>query len=249
MMRLGIVAIGVAPAAMLLSGCERTAPVPASQPAGTTSAPSSQPCADEMANVRELMQNLGQRGSEGLPPGHPPIGDMAERPTMPEMPPSSRSAVNLEYTAPDTWQKEAPHGMFRREQYRLPRAAGDSEDGELAVFGGGIGGGVEANVQMWRSQFTLPDGQPIPDEGVVRQTLDVNGLDVTVVDIAGRYRGRAMMLGTSAPAAKDSYRMLGAIVETPGRPWYFKAVGPAETIAQHREEFMDFLHTLKVKED
>ncbi len=245
MMRSCVTAAGLlVAAAILLTGCERTSPPPASQPAPPTSAPS-QPRGDELANLRGL--DHGPRAADELPPGHPPIGDMAERPTMPELPATSRPALALAYTAPDTWQKEAPRSMLRLEQFRLPHAEGDAEDGELAVFGGGIGGGVDANVQMWRAQFALPDGQAIPDEGVVQQTLAVNNLKITVVDIAGRYSGRSMAPGTSAPAAKEDYRMLGAIVETPSGPWYFKAVGPLRTIAAHREEFMDFLRTIKVK--
>jgi hypothetical protein len=246
MRRSRVVAVsGLVAAVSLLSGCERTVP-PASQPAPGTSTPSSQPGSSETANLRGLTQERGPRGPAELPPGHPPIGEMTERPTLPELPATSRP-VQLEYTVPDTWQKEAPQGMLRLEQYRLPRADDDLEDGELAVFGGGIGGSVEANVQMWRSQFTLPDGQPIPDDAVVRQTLEPHGLTITLVDIAGRYSGRSMRPGTSAPAPKETYRMLGAIVETPGGPWYFKAIGPAHTIAAHRDEFMDFLRSLKVK--
>jgi len=245
MMRLGAVIGGTLVAfAVVLAGCERgTLPTATSQPAQT--AASTQPTADEMANVRELVQNLGQRGSEALPAGHPPIGNRPDKPTMPELPTASRPTVTLKYAAPDTWQKEPPKGPLRVDQYRLPRAPGDPEDAELAVFGSNIGGSVEANVQAWRGQFSLPDGQPIPDEGVVLQTLDVNGLKITVLDIAGRYTPRAMMPG-APPPPKDGYRMLGAIVETPGGPWYFKAIGPAETIGNHREEFIEFLRSMTV---
>jgi hypothetical protein len=244
MMRLGAVIGGTLVAfAVVLAGCERgTSPTATSKPAQT--AASTQPTADEMANVRELVQNLGQRGSEALPAGHPPIGNRPDKPTMPELPTTSRASVTLKYTAPDTWQKEPPKGPLRVDQYRLPRAPGDLEDAELAVFGSNIGGGVEANVQAWRGQFSLPDGQPIPDEGVVLQRLDVNDLKITVVDIAGRYTPRAMMPEAAPPASKDGYRMLGAIVETPGGARFFKAIGPAETIGNHREEFIEFLRSM-----
>jgi hypothetical protein len=243
-MRAGVIATAVLAAALLLPvGCERTNPSPA-QPVPATSAPSTRPSGEALTNLGGLAQ---ERGFPELPPGHPPVGPMTEMPTMPELPTASRPAAQLDYTVPDTWQKETPRGMLRLAQYRLPRADDDPEDGEVAVFGSGIGGSIDAIVQMWRSQFTQPDGQPIPEDAVVRQTLEAGGMQITVVDIAGNYSARSMMPGASAPAPKDGYRMLAAIVETPAGPWYFKATGPAHTIAAHREEFMNLLRSIKAK--
>ncbi len=248
MKRLGLIVTSMLTiATVLLSGCERSEePTTASKPPPAAAA-STQPSADEMANVRELVQNMDQRGTANLPAGHPPIGNLPEKPTVPELPTASRPTVSLKYTPPDTWQKEPVKSTMRHDQYRLPRAAGDPEDGELAVFGAGVGGSVEANVQRWRGQFTTPDGQPVPDDAMVRQLLEVNGLKITVVDTAGRYNAGSMMPGAPA-SARDSYRMLGAIVETPGGPWYFKAVGPANTIGQHRDAFMEFLRSMRVEQ-
>jgi hypothetical protein len=195
--------------------------------------------------VRELVKELGQRGSDNLPAGHPPIAGMGEKPVMPELPAASKPAVNLTYAPPDTWQKEPVKSGLRYDQYRLPRIEGDAEDGELAVFSAGVGGTIALNIARWRSQFTLPDGKPIPDEGVVQQLLESNGLKVTLVDIAGRYNPGAMMTGMPS-GPKDNYRMLGAIVETSAGPWYFKAVGPAETMGHHRDDFLAFLQTMRV---
>lgn len=247
MQRNVLLASALAVAAGLWSGCERSdQPASTAQPAPSASA-STQPTSDEIANVREVVDRLGQRSMDALPAGHPPIGPAADGPLMPDLPPTTGPAVKLIYTAPDTWQQEPVRGPLRVDQYRLPRAPGDAEDAELTVFGSNIGGGVEANVQFWRGQFSLPDGQPIPDVAVVRQTIEVNELTITLVDIAGRFQPRAMMPGAPAPAPQDGYRMLGVIVETPGGPWYFKAVGPAETIGRHRAAFVEFLHTMKIE--
>jgi hypothetical protein len=207
--------------------------------------PGTQPTAEDVANVRELVRDLGQRGSENLPAGHPPVAGMGEKPVLPELPVASKPAVKLTYTPPETWQKEPVKGPLRYEQYRLPRAPGDTEDAELVVSTG-IGGGLALNLARWRGQFSLPNGQPVPDEGVVQQTLEANGLRITVVDIAGRYNAGAMMTGMPS-TPKDNYRMLGAIVETAGGLWYFKALGPAETIGVHRDEFLAFLHTIEAE--
>jgi hypothetical protein len=51
-----------------------------------------------------------------------------------------------------------------------------------------------------------------------------------------------MMPGATGP--KADYRMLGAAVETPAGPWYFKASGPAATMARHRAGFFEMLDSL-----
>jgi hypothetical protein len=246
MTRFGAVTAGMLViAATVLFGCEPSVP-PTATTKSAQPAAGSQPTAEEVANVRELMQNLGQRGAEGLPAGHPPIGNVPEKPTMPELPVASQAAVKLTYTAAATWQREPVRSAMRLDQYRLPRAAGDGEDGELVIFGAGIGGGIEANIARWRGQFTAADSQPVPDSAVRQEAFEANGLKITVVDITGQYAGGMSMGSTSAPT-KENYRMLGAITETPGGPCYIKALGPDKTIEEHRAEFMDFLRSIKAE--
>lgn len=228
--------------ALCSPGCERGAP-PAkptsTQPAGT------QPTASEMANVREFMQVNSPRGAAALPQGHPPVGDTAARPTT--LPAElSRPPVPLKYAAPETWQREPVKSGMRIDQYRLPRAEGDTEDAELAVTAN-IGGGIEANIERWRAQFSSADGGPVPDSAFAREQLEApQGLKITLVDVTGRYAGAAMG-SPGASAAKENYRMLAAIVETPGGPWFFKATGPAATIGKHRQAFVEFLRTMKLE--
>jgi hypothetical protein len=222
------------------AGCERTPQTPA-PPAAT--APTTQPSADELATIRRSVQEKQQQNQAmgALPAGHPPIDGSAARQPMPMG--MNRPAVTpVNYAAPTAWQKEQPRSNMRSDQYRLPRAEGDAEDGELAVFPG-LGGGVDANIDRWKGQFSTPEGQPIPPEAFIRQTLDVNGLKVTFVDIAGRYDPGMMAGGSGGP--KQGFRMLGAVVETPEGEVYFKATGPSTTMANQRDAFLEFLKTMK----
>src|SRR5262249_45098945 len=79
-----------------------------------------------------------------LPPGHPPTG-----------------GADLAWTAPDAWPTVPPTSSMRKAQYRIPKAAGDAEDGECAVFyfGAGQGGDVKANVDRWAGQFVDAAGK------------------------------------------------------------------------------------------
>ena len=57
---------------------------------------------------------------------------------------------------------------------------------------------------------------------------NVNGLTVEVIDLAGTYHPA---MGPMEHTAKPSWRLLGAVVEDGDRgPWYWRAVGPAETM-------------------
>lgn len=230
---------------LALTACERQSP-PATS-ANTTPA-ATQPTAEDLAAVRSMNKPqataAGQRttADQSLPVGHPP---MDGRSAAMKMPPPRAGAANLKYTAPATWEKQPVRSNLRADQYKLPRVEGDAEDGELAVFTAGIGGGPEANIERWKGQFTTPDGQPIPPEAFVREEFEANGLKITLVDIAGRFNAGAMAMAGSAAGPKDNYRMLGAIVETPDGPWFFKATGPSATMGAHRAEFVEFLKSMR----
>jgi hypothetical protein len=233
-------------AVLTIPACEQSEPPPATQPATQTT---SQPTQDELANLRDYArQNAPQQTAQRLPAGHPPTGQPgAQPPAAPSrMPPPP--AANLTYTAPKTWQQEPVRSSMRKAQFRLPRAEGDTEDGLLTVFyfGPGGGGGVEANVDRWRNQFVGPGNGPVPDDDFTREEMEANGLKITVVEVHGRFAPGAMG-AAEPPPARDEYHMLAAIVDTPAGPWYFKAIGPQETMQQHRPAFMEFLQTMSTE--
>ena len=74
---------------------------------------------------------------------------------------------------------------MRVAEFVVPKAAGDSEDAEAIVyFFGGSGGTVDANIDRWIGQMQQPDGSASKDKAR-RETLTINGLKVTTVDVAG----------------------------------------------------------------
>jgi hypothetical protein len=133
---------------------------------------------------------------------------------------------------------------MRAATYRVPATAGDTEDGECAVFffGPGQGGGVEANIERWIGQFEQPDGKP-SGERAKRQKETINGLAVTTIDLTGTYAGGGPMMG-GAGQKKTGYRLLGAIVDGPQGAVFFKFTGPTATVAAARGEFEGLLKSL-----
>ena len=153
-------------------------------------------------------------------------------------------AARLRFSVPASWTRVPAPSDFRAAQMKIPRAGEDNEDGSLVLFhfGEGKGGSVQENLDRWYGQFTQPDGKPSRDAAVITMKT-VNDLRITAVDLAGTYQGMAM--GGAKEAAKPGYRMLAAIVEGKGGPWFWKAVGPEATIAGAKSGFDAMLASLE----
>jgi hypothetical protein len=150
----------------------------------------------------------------------------------------------LTFTPPQGWISEAPTSSMRKAQYRLPRAEGDPEDAEMAVFYfSGGGGGVQANINRWTSQFEISAGSS--NASVVRTTHKVvHGIPLTIVDISGAYTAPSMG-STMQSKKKENFRMLAAVAEAGDGPWFFKLTGPSKTVAKWEKSFQSFLDTVQ----
>jgi hypothetical protein len=143
---------------------------------------------------------------------------------------------NLKSTAPDTWKEEKPNSSFRLTQFRLPRAAGDGADAELAIFKN-IGGSAQANVDRWKGQFVPPEGKV--------QELKIAGCKALYLDIAGTFLdGRPGAPGDQAQK-RANYRMLAVHFEGPRTIYHIKLTGPEKTIASHKKAFDEWLRGFK----
>jgi hypothetical protein len=131
--------------------------------------------------------------------------------------------------------------------YRIAPAKGDTDPAELAIFyfGAGQGGAVDANVKRWLGQFQKADGSPISEKDARSKKETLNGLSVTTLDVKGTYTGGGPMMGPSTP--KPGYRLLGAIVEGPEGPLFFKLTGPERTAASAEKGFRKLLESVKKK--
>jgi hypothetical protein len=127
---------------------------------------------------------------------------------------------------PDAWKTVPNTSSMRIATYRVPRAQGDTDDADVSVTR--AGGGTEANIRRWVGQFDEA-GQDKRTEKTVR------GLKITTVEVSGTFIGGGMMGGASGP--KKGWALLGAIVETPGSPYFFKLTGPAASVRAARPAF------------
>lgn len=197
-------------------------------------------------------------GADALPPGHPPIDGAAAAP--PPQPaggalPAGHPPVGGGGSAPSELKFDTPGGwtlapltpgLGRKGQYVIPKAEGDSDDGEAIVFffGSTQGGNVALNLDRWRSMFSGPDGAPLPAEAAKTETFDAGHMKVTLLDVTGRYTPSSM--GRPQGGPKDNYRMLGAVIETPGGNWFVRATGPNATMEKNRAAMIEFLKSAKM---
>jgi hypothetical protein len=154
-------------------------------------------------------------------------------------------AAGIEFQAPDGWIQEVPSSTMRVAQYRILGVDGDQADSEMVVFHfGGGGGSVQANLDRWVGQFTTVEGGPVSDQVRISER-EGQGVDITMVDVRGTYHeSRGLMMAETT--ARPGYRMLAAVVEGTGGPWFFKLTGPENTVSQSEDRFRSLLDSLQL---
>jgi hypothetical protein len=161
-----------------------------------------------------------------LPPDHPSIGTSNPHASTFGATPSEEERAAIAWKAPPSWRVAPNPSSMRIATYRIPGPKGDDEEGELSVTR--AGGTAKANADRWIGQF---DGAA----DASREERTVQGFRVTIVSVAGTFRGGGMMGAPSPP--RPSWALLGAIVETPDSPYFFKLVGPVSTVKASRPSF------------
>jgi hypothetical protein len=160
---------------------------------------------------------------------------------------SQSAAGELRFKAPDGWANEKSSSAMRVAQYKLPKAEGDKEDASLVLdyFGANQGGTSQANIDRWIAQMQQPDGSDSKSKAKT-DTLTVNGLKVTTVDVTGTYTAE-MAPGSQTFHNDNDYRLRAAVIETPKGNYFVKLTGPAKTITRWDQSYNDYLKSFEFK--
>jgi hypothetical protein len=154
-----------------------------------------------------------------LPPNHPPISPTsADSSFAPDESPPA-----LAWSAPRGWEVAANRSPMRLATYRVPGTAGGAE---LTVTR--AGGSTADNLERWVGQFDAAG----PDK---RTERTVGGFRVSMLEVGGTYEGGMTKAGSET--AHPGWALLGAVVETDGPFYFFKMVGPADTVRAARPAF------------
>lgn len=192
-------------------------------------------CCAALACVQCKKQPEPQRSEPALTPV--PALSVA-LPVTSVLPPTAAAAVT--WVDPPKWTRLPASNPMRKATYKIPRASGDAEDGELAVFyfGPSEGGGVEANIDRWTKQFSN-----VKPDALRRGEREANGLKQHTIEIDhGTF---ASGMPGQAAQAKDGFGLLGGIVQAPSGAYFFKLTGPAATVKASKAAFYELLDSVK----
>lgn len=174
----------------------------------------------------------GHPGAAGeLPPGHPPLDEGATFAAS-----TAAAEHELAWKTSERWELVPSTSSMRLATYRIPKQEGDAEAPEMSVTR--AGGSVDANAQRWIDQFG-----PEATKTAQRTTRKVGELEVTIVEVEGKFAGG---MG-SAARDEDSWALLGAIVSTPGMPYFFKLTGPTKSVKAAKPEFDALISSLALR--
>jgi len=210
-----------------LAACKNTAPAPA---AAVTESP-------ESAAQHEAFARAPSEPTR--PVTAPTETPAAAAPAAPRAPfdPAHPSAGGITWTVPEGFTYRAPASEMRLAEYIVGRV-GDS-DVALSLFHfPGMGGTIDANLQRWIGQFTQPDGSSTLAQ-THSTTITVGALRVTTIETHGHFEGGSMGGGNG-----DDYRLLGAIVEAPEGPVFFKLVGPRAVVDAAEARFQAMVRSV-----
>jgi hypothetical protein len=146
----------------------------------------------------------------------------------------------LALSVPKEWTRKPGSNPMRLAEFVLPGPGGEVT---LVVsrFAGG-GGDAAANVERWKTQFTRVDGSDIGDAAKVT-VVDKAPLKITTVDIEGTNIA-PVMPGAPERLNEAGARLLGAIVEGSGDPYFFKAAGSSKTLTVWEPGFRAAVETM-----
>jgi len=139
---------------------------------------------------------------------------------------------------PSTWFWIAPSSSFVMCNYVVPGVEGS----ELAMFAisrfdQGQGGDLSLNLKRWNSKFNTYEGAPVKP---TVQTILVHGAESTIVEFRGEY------MGAGAAWHRPDQKLLVVIFSDDSGTYYFKLLGPTETIEAHRDSFLTFLEKIEL---
>ena len=144
----------------------------------------------------------------------------------------------LKMSVPKDWVKETPKSSMRLAQYKADNA-------ELIVFyfGKNGAGSTQANIDRWASQFKDKKSGGIASAKTEGKTF--GKLKATTTYIEGSYAAGMGPMSKNNGGDQDDWAMSGAIVESSNGPYYFKLIGPKETVDAQKSRFDAFLESAK----
>ncbi len=141
-----------------------------------------------------------------------------------------RASDCIFFTAPAAWIEEEPSNNMRKAQFKVvdkEKKAGDAwfVISKLALQP------IEPNIDRWAKQMGLESGKGVEMKGNHAFWL----VDFTVAYTSDQ--------GEETPSA----RMIAAILNSGSASWFFKLIGPTDTVADYKDDFIAMMKSVKDK--
>jgi hypothetical protein len=149
----------------------------------------------------------------------------------------------LKSRVPTDWVEEDPTSRFRVKQFRLPAVKDDKDNAEVVIFyfGEGSGGSAADNIKRWKGMFVPPEGKKIDDVTKVEKKK-IHGVSATYFDIHGTYLFKERPFDpASETSRRPNYRMINVYFESKKGPYFFRLVGPADTVENYKKGFDEWV--------
>lgn len=151
--------------------------------------------------------------------------------------------AGLKSTTPGDWKEETPSSKLRQGQFKVPKAEGDKDDAEVAIFFSPGGGGIEANLKRQTAAFQPAEGKE--KVGDKQEKLKIGGNDGVYQEVTGTFIKKPFPMaekGTPMPGWKQIY----VIFETKdGAVASLWLRGPEKTVEKHKKAFDEWVKAFK----
>jgi hypothetical protein len=157
--------------------------------------------------------------------------------------------AGMKSVTPASWKEEPlPPKSMRMMQFKLPKAEGDSEDAELALFALRGGGSVQANLERQEKKFDL--GGKKAEDAIKTDKIKVGSHEAVLQDIKGTLLKKFPPFDPNAKITRvPDYEQIYVIFEAKegdGTILYsMTLLGPAKTVEKHKKEFEGWLKNFK----
>lgn len=195
---------------------------------------SSEPGSVQTAASQKPVSSQDAVPDEPPPQSEPPLEDETEKTGSREL---KLTESGITFIVPEGWKQVKPETNIVEAEFELPRAEGDEYDGRLTLMSSL--GDREEVIALRSGEF-----KPEPGESPSRETVSVGGVEATLVDLRGEWKGPNFRPLNSP---REGYRMLFVVVPFGEKSsFYAKLTGPRATIAAHEDAFREFLKSAKI---
>ncbi len=153
--------------------------------------------------------------------------------------------AGMKAKVPEGWKEEQPTSTMRMAQFKLPKAEGDKEDAELALFyfkGGS--GSADQNLKRQLAKFKPAEGKQEPVNKT--EKTKVGKIDATLQDVKGVYLSKFPPFAPNAKITeKTDWRQIYVIFMTDSGDYYMTLLGPAKTVEKHEKAFKEWIASFK----